>query len=326
MQEVIATEGNLNSPKVQNTDNLKKGENQFDTGSLFVQSTIDEWRRVKAAQINEPTYNPSQYYDQLHFQQDGKLWANIDNDWYKVYDSTSLPDIISNRSAGANSFVRPSYTDTLDALPHVSNDPIATLYITLRFRSYDFTLYTSGVEQTVRPIDIWPAITSVKGLLVYNGYFYFMGDNGLGTYRVYRCPITSDITTVGNWTLMTVSGTAISGTSYLIGVQNNSLWVATGSAFVPYSISGSTLTSGTSVTVTGSSYSIESRINDNAIYADYSSDPRIKKADFSGTLTGTVFYIGGVPDSTLTYFCSPSGFYSTMYSTGALVIGYNKID
>ena len=143
-------------------------------------------------------------------------------------------------------------------------------------------VYRNGVEQflgTLTTID--GAATSVAAVIIQGGYIYLTLN--AGSQKVYRCLVTDSITTGGNWTLMTISGTAINGG--LVGYGNGKFWNAGGGAYTPYTLSGTTLTSGIAVTVTGASYSPDyARINDNGIYADFSSHPKVRFADFSGTL------------------------------------------
>lgn len=333
IRQVISPQTKQNQSEVVNTqDQPSIDANTIDNEILveeidFTKSVIDELLRIKKGQTNEPSHYPKRFLEQIYFQIDGKVWINIENVWYKIYDDTDLfPDFIPFSQAGINQSVRPSYSDDVNNIPRATNDLIATLQVVLNVRTSFFTKKLDGNEQKVKPSDIWVSTTAIYGLLVYQGYLYILLTDG-SNYRVYRCSTDDDISDTGNWTQMTVSGTAISGTSYLIGAKNG-LWIATGSSFMSYTISDTTLTSGTAVTVTGAQYSIESRVNENGIYADFfSTYPYYRRADFDGTIDAdSYFYIGGTPSTSFTFFCSPTRYYATIFDSSNQTLGFSKID
>jgi hypothetical protein len=150
---------------------------------------------------------------------------------------------------------------------------------------------TVGVYQQGMPLNgnltitaLWADADSVQGLAIRDGYLYMNLLNiGVET-RTYRCPLTSAIGTAGNWEQLTVTYPDIIAT--LIGYGNGAFWVMSNSTYIPYTLSGTTLTDGTPVTVTGSNYGSGARVNECGIYASFGSGNRTRHASFDGTLSG----------------------------------------
>lgn len=151
--------------------------------------------------------------------------------------------------------------------------------------------YLSGAKQIITITSIWASATYITGLMIKGGYVYVsLYASGVAN-RIYRCAVTSDISSAGNWTQLTISGKALENNSDagLIGFGNGYFWVThTTDGLVPYSLSGTTLTSSTVVTVSGATYSaFSARVNNTGIYAYFTSAPCIRFANFSGVLDGT---------------------------------------
>lgn len=155
-------------------------------------------------------------------------------------------------------------------------------------------MYKSGVSQSVTSNAIWTSSNSY-GSIVVNGYIYTFFIN-TGVARIYRCAVTSDIATAGNWTQLTISGTALptGANSGLVGFDGTNFWVVSGSTqFIKYTLSGTTLTSNGTVTVTSASYDYAyDRVNANGIYAKFGSAPFFRVASLAGTLDNTKQVVG----------------------------------
>lgn len=151
--------------------------------------------------------------------------------------------------------------------------------------------YLSGTAQTVAISTIWAAADNVTGLIIQGGYVYVSLYDSGGSNRIYRCATSADITAGGNWTQLTISGTALqnSASAGLVGYGNGTFWVIdTTNGYIPYTLSGTTLTSGAAVTVTGATYtSYVCRANTTGFYVYFGSAPYIRFASFAGTLDGT---------------------------------------
>ncbi len=149
----------------------------------------------------------------------------------------------------------------------------------------------SGNSQSITYATIWASATECTSVIIVGGYVYAYLNNGTTSTRIYRCATTADISTAGNWTQLTISGAALQSDSSagLAGYGNGNFWVIhTTNGFVPYALSGTTLTSSTAVTVTSATYDVTySRVNGTGIYAYFASGSSRRFANFSGTLDGT---------------------------------------
>lgn len=147
--------------------------------------------------------------------------------------------------------------------------------------------FLSGVDQQVSASTIWASATRMTSAIIRSGYVYVYIDSGAAA-RIYRCLLTNDITVAGNWTQLTISGTALPVGQYncLIGYGDGKFWISNYvTNYIPYTLSGTTLTSGTAVTITSCSYRGDySRVNDNGFYATFGVAPYIRFASFSGTV------------------------------------------
>jgi hypothetical protein len=169
--------------------------------------------------------------------------------------------------------------------------------------------YNSGTLQEIDPDSLTTGL-NCSGVMIKGGYIYaYIIDTG-SSAEIWRCLVTADISNAGNWTKLTISGTSL-GTAAgdgLVGYGNGKFWVVKGSGFVPYTLSGTTLTSSTTVTVTSADYK-HSRVNETGIYAAFSSEPKIRFADFTGALTATKQVNGTGSASALVRFALPHSFY-----------------
>lgn len=182
-----------------------------------------------------------------------------------------------------------SYTDDANYVPIVVSGSNVRLY------AFGISAAThrinNGVTQTVAHTAIWAAAAAIRGFLVVGGFMYvYLRNSPVTEYRLYRCAVTSDIATGANWTQITLSGAQIAGTSVktLIGYGNSSFWFADGDnlKLFPATLSGTTLTQGTDVLVTGMSYtSASSLVNDTGIFAKFAAGALVRFASFAGTLS-----------------------------------------
>jgi len=147
--------------------------------------------------------------------------------------------------------------------------------------------FLSGVIQQVSASTIWASATRMTSAMIRDGYVYVYIDSGADA-RIYRCLLTNDISASGNWTQLTISGTTLPVGQYncLIGYGDGKFWISNYvTNYIPYTLSGTTLTSGTPVTITSSSYRGDyTRVNDNGFYAAFGVGPYIRFASFSGTV------------------------------------------
>jgi hypothetical protein len=167
---------------------------------------------------------------------------------------------------------------------------VATGATSIELRTNGGQRYMSGTAQTLTVTTLWASADVVSGVVVRDGYLYILLlDNGIEA-RIYRCLLTNDINNTGNWTQMTIAGTALpiaSGTT-LVGYGNGAFWVVDPStSYIPYTLSSTTLTGGSVVNVTGSSYDGNSRVCELGIVARFGSAPAFRLANFSGTLDST---------------------------------------
>lgn len=175
------------------------------------------------------------------------------------------------------------------------------------------TVFRSGVEQFMNNlVGIDATATGVNTVIIQGGYIYLVLDTA-GAKTAWRCATTSDITTVGNWTQLTISGTALA--SGFIGYGDGQFWTASGAAYTPYTLSGTTMTSGSNITVTGAAYDVNfARVNDNGIYADFVAAPRVRFASFAGTLDATK-QIDYNTSSVVAPFCTRYAYYVASNNT-----------
>lgn len=143
--------------------------------------------------------------------------------------------------------------------------------------------YVGANAQVIGASSLFAGATG-RSVITCNGYHYAYINSG-ASCGMYRIAVGSDISVAGNWTTLTLSGALFTFTARLIGFDGTNFWFTDGSTqFFKATLSGTTMTQGSSVNVTGSSYSAYSRVNSQYIYAPFGSDPRLKLATLAGAL------------------------------------------
>lgn len=171
--------------------------------------------------------------------------------------------------------------------------------------------YVGSNAQVISASSIFAGATD-RSVITCNGYHYAYLTSG-ASCGMYRIAVGTDISVAGNWTTLTLSGALFTFTARLIGFDGTNFWFTDGSTqFFKATLSGTTMTQGASVNVTGSSYSAYSRVNSQYIYAPFGSDPRLKLATLSGSLV-TNKTIGQT--STVIAMVSPLYLYTAASST-----------
>lgn len=181
-----------------------------------------------------------------------------------------------------------SYSDDLSYLPAYISAGSALYLLPRQLISGDIR-YRAGNQQLISKSTLWADTDTISYPMVVGGYVYaFLLDNGVAA-KVIRCAVTSDISVIGNWAELTISGTALptSTNSGMVGYGDGKFWFVDNSnaKLIPYTLSGTTLTSASDVTITGATYeATRFRVNSNGIYCRFSSAPYIRFAAFDGTL------------------------------------------
>lgn len=143
--------------------------------------------------------------------------------------------------------------------------------------------YVGANAQVIGASSLFAGATG-RSVITCNGYHYAYINSG-ASCGMYMIAVGSDISVAGNWTTLTLSGALFTFTARLIGFDGTNFWFTDGSTqFFKATLSGTTMTQGSSVNVTGSSYSASSRVNSQYIYATFGSDPRLKLATLAGAL------------------------------------------
>ena len=215
--------------------------------------------------------------------------------------TTPAPDVLNTCSTSYHQFY--SDNSTYIAISYTTGTSIV-------LTSGGRTVYRGGIYQSISVTSIYAGSTAY-GVIVVGAYLYAFLSDGT-TPRVYRCALSSDIATVGNWTLLTISGTAlpIASNSGLIGHDGTNFWVVQGGTqYIKYTLSGTTLTSNGTVTVTGANYTyLYDRVN-SYIYPYFSTAPSIRIASLTGVLDTTrqIDTLGAVGS----YFALSNGYYTS---------------
>lgn len=206
--------------------------------------------------------------------------------------TTSLPSFLSMFLAPTNSAVKAvQYTDDTKYLLAIEqNDVYSSIRLYNGFFQQSQYRYNSGHYQMCN-FKIISGLTTwtnyYGGAMVKGGYIYIkLRDTNAATNKIFRCAVTDDISVNTSWVDLTISGTALINASYLIGYGNSNFWIAdyTTGAFIPYTLSGTTLTSGTNVNVTNSYYNSACRVNEKGIWSNNSTGtPTMPLCNFSGT-------------------------------------------
>jgi len=236
------------------------------------------------------------------------------------YDANNPPFIVGG---GADALV---YTDDIENSNFVVRDSISIYYSNTT--DIDGTPYRGGNRQSTASSNIWASATSLLNTILVGGYIYtILWDSVGGTGRWYRADITSDISQSGNWTQLTVSGHTINNDNILIGYDGTNFWTGDTSNYQKFTLSGTTMTAGGTVTVTGANYAnTESRVNQNGIYASFTSGaPYARKASLTGTLTGSdKNWLGSLTGDAR--MATPKGFYVQTNAASATETGFTRVD
>lgn len=126
--------------------------------------------------------------------------------------------------------------------------------------------------------------------LIRDNFVYALCIDNSNSAKLFRCSLSSDLSIVGNWVELTISGTALSNasnTTFLAGFGDGKFWVVNNGALVPYTLSGTTLTSGSTVALPIVTEPRSLRVNSNGIYAHISTSDIYTKADFTGNFDYT---------------------------------------
>lgn len=223
---------------------------------------------------------------------------------YKEDDFLSTWDYYPSSITRVANNYSPEYSDHQQY--HIESDgAFATIYLTCNGQ----VRYRNGTNQHIAASSIWASATLVKAIIK-DRYIYALLIQTATESRIYRCSIDSNINSAGNWAQLTISGTALgtNTTEGIVGYAAGQFWVAkSGVGFVPYTLSGTTLTSGSTVTVTGATYSHTSVINEDGIYVGgWGAAPYIRYASLAGVLDAN----RQIRSSTGSYlFAYPKAFY-----------------
>jgi hypothetical protein len=195
---------------------------------------------------------------------------------------TYIPSVVPTGAAPNSG----QWTDTPAYIPHT-----ATTILTIYKYAANLTpaaKYIGTTLQTINATAIQAAATVVRGVVVVGGYVYFHFLQSTTTRWIYRADITTNIASAGNWTSITLSGAnfAASNVLHMVGYGNGAFWFSddTNNVYFPATLSGTTLTQGSTLTVTGADYENPSCVNSQGILASFSSAPFLRLADFTGAL------------------------------------------
>lgn len=129
------------------------------------------------------------------------------------------------------------------------------------------------------------ANTNATSCATIGGYHYVYIGTSISTCAMRRIAVGSDITSAGSWTTITLSGALFTYTASLIGYDGTNFWFTDGSTtFFKATLSGTTMTQGSSIAVTGSSYTGSARVNSLGIYAPFAGAPLARQATLAGAI------------------------------------------
>lgn len=218
-----------------------------------------------------------------------------------IENSLTYPETIPN----FNTTAIPTYTDDIDNIISVAAGQLIrtkrTLLTALGQR------YVGGVAQTILATALLASANNTSAITV-GGFHYAYIGSSTPAQGMYKIAVTGDLATAGNWTTLTLSGAKFTPTAVLIGYDGTNFWFTDASTtFFKATLSGTTMTQGSSVTVTGSDYSSVSRVNSVGIYAHFAAAPTLRQASLAGALVADKTYAG--PTITMTtplylYVCS----------------------
>lgn len=200
--------------------------------------------------------------------------------------AATVPNEIS--SDISNFGINCGFTDTLQAIPTAVSSQLA-LYrgaFAPTCLRYIGTVAQDGLAVST----VWASATNAGGQIVLGGFVYWLMRDASNNYRLYRCDITTDIKTGGNWAQITLAGANLATTNikFLIGYGNSQFWFRdqTNTTLINASLSGTTLTEVSTITVTGMDYTdAGASVNKTGIWAGFSSAPRLRFASYTGSLT-----------------------------------------
>lgn len=148
--------------------------------------------------------------------------------------------------------------------------------------------YVRTASQAITASTLYITNSAMKGAVTTEGYHYVMVGSTTNWY-IKRATSSwdTDISLLASWATSTISGITLNSSMLgIVGVASSSLWVASNTTvLIPYAISTSTntLTSGSPVTITGAGMTLlNTKVNQNGIYAGFGSAPYFRKYNFSG--------------------------------------------
>jgi len=250
----------------------------------------------------------------------------------KTINSESLlgsGDIVIT-GGGGNPYFIPSYyqsnfyyTDDLEYIARVSTN--LEIYKNA-INTFDIR-YTAGVRQTISKTTIWADATNFGSSIVVGGYIYVQlyNANNSNETRVYRCPVSSDGTSSGNWTQLTISGTVAFNYKF-IGYGNSKFWFGanSGGSLIPFTLSGTTLTEGTTINPSGAAASQQiSRACGQGVYVSFGTAPYWRFSDFSGNLDSTKQFSNTT--SSVYLFGVGDDIYYSSYTDSGYLSGFVKL-
>lgn len=216
----------------------------------------------------------------------------------------NMPNVIFSQ------FARYGYTD--DPNWYAYNEALGggTVYVNLArgFGSFDNYYYRNGNRQRIRYSTINANCNDTdRGVIILGGYIYIVTrDTVNSVWRMYRCLLTNDISSAGNWQQITLSGANFSSSTnlFMAGYDGTNFWFTdvTNSTYFLASLSGTTLTQGSTVAVSGALYAAGSIVNEVGVLNRFTSAPQIRFSDHSGTLDSSKQYqpsLGSVPPGAL---------------------------
>lgn len=202
------------------------------------------------------------------------------------------------------------YSDDLNSIPVVSTSNILTLRKVIGENSG--RKYISSNTQTIGASSLLTSGNTVTGAICVGGYIYAYVSNPSAVYELWRVPTTSDSSSAGNWTKLTLSGSWDAAVN-MVGFDGTDFWFIdrNGSTLFKASLSGTTMTRGSNVTVTGcDTNSSLHRVNSTGVYAKFSSAPLYRKADLSGNLVADQLL-----NNSNSVFVTPNDVYSSDSTT-----------
>lgn len=174
----------------------------------------------------------------------------------------------------------------------------------------------STTAQAFTVSTVYGAAGTIKGAVTYEGYHYVLASTTVaGFLGVKRATSSWDnnIAVIGGWATSTISGRAIGNADFIVGVSEDTLWVATSTTqLAKYTIATSTntLTYAGGVTISASAMTINNtRVNYTGIYAGFGAAPYIRKHNLSGGVLNISRLVAS-PATTPDLLTTPTSFYA----------------